>query len=368
MAEETGGIKSDSDLVGWLISTLFILIIVGAIFANLEERIAARQQEGDFSFLSIFGFNQSLPELTSLGTKVEVARDTLVFDFPDGTQIGEQLKKARGKLVGGPLDGWWDVDFSFAPDGWVNGDDLFVVPSKYGVGDSVMIADTTSVHASPAGLYLGPQESGARGTIIDGPVTLDSGVWLHVDFEEDPDGWVLESDLSDPPGFFSVLFARIVTLLWWLSGIVTVLSVIGIVYTLIRLHQIGKAQNKAYSTPGVGSFVQSEEELSHKNERWEHIESLVASENPADWRLAVLEADILLDRLVAAMYPTAGTNLGERMRVIEPSDFLTLDKAWEAHKVRNMIAHEGSDFILTQREARRVVGLFGEVFREFSYI
>lgn len=370
MADEGGGqgMATSSDLTGWLLSVIFVLFIVGSVFLNIQQRIAAKQQRGELSFLALMGFSEPLPEGTPLGTPVSVVRTTEVFDFPDGTQLGEQLRKARGRLVGGPVDGWWDVDFNFQPDGWVDGADLFIVPNTFSIGDAIEIADTTGVHASPAGLYIGPQEGGALGVITDGPVNVNGVRWVYVDFENDPDGWVLESDLTKPPSVFTVFLARLTSIFNWISLILVVLSLIGIVYAVIRLRQIAEIENKKYATPTAVQFVPSDAEAAEKNERWEQIETLVASQNPGDWKMAILEADIMLDRLVTHLYPTAGDNLGERMKTIEPSDFLTLDKAWEAHKVRNMIAHEGADFILTQREARRVIGLFEDVFREFGYL
>jgi hypothetical protein len=63
-----------------------------------------------------------------------------------------------------------------------------------------------------------------------------------------------------------------------------------------------------------------------------------------------------------------GDTLSDKMRQVERSDFTYIDKAWEAHRVRNRIAHEGSDFELTEREARRVIDLYGAVFEEFHFI
>ena len=103
-----------------------------------------------------------------------------------------------------------------------------------------------------------------------------------------------------------------------------------------------------------------------RNQQWEKIVTYLESDNQSDWKQAIIEADNLLDEMVAAMrYP--GENLGERLKNVEPSDFLTLQDAWEAHKVRNQIAHE-SGFSLTRREARRAIELYGQVFREFSFI
>ncbi len=101
--------------------------------------------------------------------------------------------------------------------------------------------------------------------------------------------------------------------------------------------------------------------------RWEKIQTQVNSNNPGDWRLAVLEADILLDEMMSKM-GYRGTSLGEKLKSVERSDFASIDKAWEAHKVRNRIAHQGGDYILTQRDARIAIDLFGQVFEEFEYI
>jgi len=63
-----------------------------------------------------------------------------------------------------------------------------------------------------------------------------------------------------------------------------------------------------------------------------------------------------------------GDSLGEKLKSVEKSDFTTLDLAWEAHAIRNRIAHEGAAFALTEREAQRVMKLYEDVFREFHYI
>jgi hypothetical protein len=91
------------------------------------------------------------------------------------------------------------------------------------------------------------------------------------------------------------------------------------------------------------------------------------SENESDWRLAVLEADLILEDMLEKIgYP--GATIGDKLKGIERSDFNTIDQAWEAHRTRNLIAHEGGDFRITNREARRVVGLYEQVFKEFHFI
>ena len=103
------------------------------------------------------------------------------------------------------------------------------------------------------------------------------------------------------------------------------------------------------------------------NPKWEAVLKDIASSDPNKWKLAIIEADIILNDLLNKL-PLPGEGIGEKLKAVERSDFDHLDQAWEAHKIRNAIAHGGSDFLLTQREAQRVIGLYKEVFNEFEMI
>ena len=61
-----------------------------------------------------------------------------------------------------------------------------------------------------------------------------------------------------------------------------------------------------------------------------------------------------------------GNSLGERLRTITPSQLSSIDDAWEAHKVRNRIAHDGADFVLTKRMAEQTIAQYRRVFSEFG--
>ncbi len=104
-----------------------------------------------------------------------------------------------------------------------------------------------------------------------------------------------------------------------------------------------------------------------ENPKWLIVEDHINSDDPAKWKLAILEGDIILSDLLNTLN-LPGDNLGEKLKAVDPNDFDTLDMAWEAHKIRNAIAHEGSDFQITQREAKRIIGLFQKVFEEFEII
>lgn len=103
------------------------------------------------------------------------------------------------------------------------------------------------------------------------------------------------------------------------------------------------------------------------NQKWQEIKKKSESTQEGDWRIAIIEADIMLDSLLEKLN-LPGMTIGDKLKAIEPSDFLTLDNAWEAHKARNKIAHQGSDFLLNQREVARIISLYQSVFEEFKII
>jgi hypothetical protein len=148
-----------------------------------------------------------------------------------------------------------------------------------------------------------------------------------------------------------------------ISVFISVLLIAWVVYLMVKLKETEKKDEEKY-----GKVIESETKESEiKNERWlkvlDHLESL----NQAEWKTAIIEADIILSEMMVKM-GYHGDTLGEKLNSVEKSDFLTIDKAWEAHKVRNIIAHEGSNYEITKREAKRIVDLYRQVFEEFKFI
>lgn len=103
------------------------------------------------------------------------------------------------------------------------------------------------------------------------------------------------------------------------------------------------------------------------NEKWLDIESKINSANPGDWRLAILEADIVLFEMLDQM-GLPGASLGEKLKAADTSFFSTINEAWQAHKIRNVIAHEGASYQLSYNEAKRAIDLYRRVFEEFYFI
>ncbi len=148
---------------------------------------------------------------------------------------------------------------------------------------------------------------------------------------------------------------------------VSVFFLLGIIYCVEQLKHIRKKEKEKYDLkvePAYEAGVKPDRVLA---ERWERVQSHVSSENPNDWRQAIMEADIMLEDVLTTL-GYQGEGIGEKLKRVEKGDMHTLQDAWEAHLVRNKIAHEGSDFALTKYEAQQVVAQYKRVFEEFYYI
>lgn len=357
--------------------------VVGGVVLR-EEKFwwQVRYNDGDVGWIheGDIGINSTenqkvVKESSPHGTRILNNGEVWVYSEPgDGNIVATVDNKEKGFIYGGPVyidgDRWWQVKYEDGPIGWVNEEgvevdvnrNLKAVTSDTIIGVEVRNVEETDVWNSPwNGFLLGTQFKKAQGLLSDGPVLVSSDRWWFVDYKEGVDGWVKEIVLvkkfiiTDNILYIKSLFTKI-------SYSISLILFIAIVYIVINLRKENFRESKMFSA--LATLL---DETKIKNPRWEKILRDVESDNPNDWKQAIMEADILLDEVVTRM-SYHGDSLGEKLRTIERSDFLTLDKAWEAHKVRNAIAHEAVDYILTQREAKRVIELYREVFKEFFFV
>ncbi len=75
-------------------------------------------------------------------------------------------------------------------------------------------------------------------------------------------------------------------------------------------------------------------------QRWAEIEQMSRGGGEMNRKMAVLEADKLLDQALKAL-AMAGTTLGERLRFAQYK-YPELRDVWWAHRVRNQLVHEAS--------------------------
>ncbi|MEA3249670.1 MAG: hypothetical protein U9Q03_04945 [Patescibacteria group bacterium] len=89
--------------------------------------------------------------------------------------------------------------------------------------------------------------------------------------------------------------------------------------------------------------------------RWKEVESLLDAPGELSPKLAVIEADKLLDHALKSM-AMPGTTLGERLKFASYK-YPKIREVWWAHKVRNQLVHEAT-YRLDRGIARKAVRSF----------
>jgi hypothetical protein len=95
-------------------------------------------------------------------------------------------------------------------------------------------------------------------------------------------------------------------------------------------------------------------------DRWKKIEELMSYGKEMNYKLAVIEADKLLDDCLKSMRFQGGT-MAERLKFASYK-FTKLKHVWWAHKVRNKIVHE-TRYTLRHGEAKKVLTLFRQALK-----
>ena len=146
-------------------------------------------------------------------------------------------------------------------------------------------------------------------------------------------------------------------------------------YCIIRMLEIRRKEHKhlkheiaeyAHHQAEHEKKFQEKEGVS-KNERWIKTLDYLFSQHSSDWKLAIIEADAMLDSLMDQL-GFKGETLGDKLKSADQDKFHNLTSAWEVHTIRNNIAHGGASFELSQREAKRVIAIYEQIFRGFGYI
>lgn len=100
-----------------------------------------------------------------------------------------------------------------------------------------------------------------------------------------------------------------------------------------------------------------DEEYKGIAEKWAEIEKLMNGDSALSWKLAVIEADKLMDSALKRAF-MRGDNMGERLR-FAAHKHPKIQKVWEAHILRNDLVHQ-SDRRLSRGEAEKALALFKE--------
>ncbi len=142
----------------------------------------------------------------------------------------------------------------------------------------------------------------------------------------------------------------------------SIIALLLIIYLYMRISEIRRREKTIF-----GPFTEPQQVDNKESSRIQRVRDLISSDNQNDWRQAIIEADIILEETLTKQ-GYHGETIGEQLKQAVQADFRTLNDAWEAHKVRNEIAHQGSSFELSETLAHDIIAKYENVFHEFNVI
>jgi hypothetical protein len=99
---------------------------------------------------------------------------------------------------------------------------------------------------------------------------------------------------------------------------------------------------------------------------WDRIKEKLQTAGDNDAAYLVIEADALVDDALKH-FRIPGETMGERIKFITGPDLKSSQDLWDAHKIRNQIAHEGARNILYV-DAVYAIDKFEKVLKELNMI
>jgi len=133
-----------------------------------------------------------------------------------------------------------------------------------------------------------------------------------------------------------------------------------IILIVIILYFLYRKIIKAFKAPDL--YGLNKEQI---KKRWQAIELLINKGNEMSYKLAVMEADKLLDFTLKAM-AMPGKDMGERLKAAGYK-YPDIRQVWFAHKIRNQLVHEAS-YNLHPKIARRAIKSFEKALKDLNIL
>ena len=151
------------------------------------------------------------------------------------------------------------------------------------------------------------------------------------------------------------------------SSLISIFFIAIILFCIVRMREIQMHEKHELDHEIKEALIRDQEAQKNENPRWHYILTLIESPNESDWRVAIIEADTMLDEILEQK-GIIGETVSEKLEQAKTNGYASIQSAWDAHLVRNQIAHQGFDFSLTQVEGRRVIRMYQNFFEELGII
>jgi hypothetical protein len=165
------------------------------------------------------------------------------------------------------------------------------------------------------------------------------------------------------PGYvFAIYYAARVVFI-----IIDILLAVGFVYALVKAwHYHPNYKGDYHGAKGEhGKRVPTIRDIVLR-ERWQSIEKKFALDTPESTRLAIIEADALVDTALKGMQ-IPGEHLADRLSNLDQNDIKSMNRVWRAHRLRNDLVHTPG-FAVPPADAQRTMDDYEAFLKEMEVI
>jgi len=95
--------------------------------------------------------------------------------------------------------------------------------------------------------------------------------------------------------------------------------------------------------------------------QWAKVLKRLETGKEADYKLAVIEADSLLNDILKKM-GYKGETMAKILEQLDATILPNMEQIWKVHKIRNNVVHD-PDYELSLEQARKILGIYEKTFR-----
>lgn len=144
--------------------------------------------------------------------------------------------------------------------------------------------------------------------------------------------------------------------------LVTVALAIGFLYSLYQAWQFRPKFHLEKETAKKISTLRG----TMMKERWQSIVKRFSLGTPESVRVAIIEADALVDAALKDM-DVPGEHLADRLSNLEADDIKSMQRIWRVHRLRNDLVHTPG-FALSPDEANAALGDYEAFLKEVEVL
>lgn len=105
---------------------------------------------------------------------------------------------------------------------------------------------------------------------------------------------------------------------------------------------------------------------SKMQKKWAKIKGRLESENVSQYKVAIIEADSIIDDVIAKI-GYVGKNMTERLDKIKPGQLENLEEIRNIHQIRNRIIHE-ADFSVDRKIAQQAIEVCEDLLKHLELL